>query len=165
MVITISIISPVVVAWRRSPVVILVPVIVSVIISVAFSVISVTVAVMISMIASSPAATAPVTSQSEARPRRLAVMEIDSGCGSVGRLGDAKVNPDLEAGDLGPVHRLPGLLRILESLEVDKRESPGSLGWTIQHNLDLLQFAKSSKLSLQVSLCGGEVETKHSDTV
>jgi len=84
-------------------------------------------------------------------------MEIDSRRGSVGSLGDAEVNPNLKAGDLGPVHRLPRLLRILESLKVDKRESPGSLGWTIQHNLDLLQFAKSAKLSLQVSLCGGEV--------
>ena len=92
-------------------------------------------------------------------------MEIDSGRGSVGRLGDAEVNPDLEAGDLGPVHRLPCLLRILDSLEVDKRESPGSLGWTVQHNLDLLQFAKSAKLPLQVSLCGCEVKTKHSNTV
>ena len=120
---------------------------------------------MIPVIASPPSATAPVPTKSEARPRRLAVMEIDSGRGSVGRLGDAEVNPDLEAGDLGPVHRLPRLLRILDSLEVDKRESPGSLGWTVQHNLDLRQFAKSAKLSLQVSLCGCEVKTKHSNTV
>ena len=166
MVVTISIITPIVVGRRRSPVVILVPVIVSVIISVTFSVIAVIAAVVISMIASpSAATTAPVPTQSEAWPRRLAVMEVDSGRGPVRRLGDAEVNPDLEAGDLGSIHRLPRLLRILGSLEVDKRESPGSLGWAVQHHLDLRQFAKSAKLPVQVSLCGREVETEHSNTV
>ena len=123
------------------------------------------VTVMISMISSPPAAPAPVPAQSEARPSRLAVMEIDSWRRLVGRACDAEVHPDFEARDLGPIHRLPRLFRVLDSLEVDKSESPGPLGWAIQHHLHLLQLPESAKLPLEIPLCGGEVETEHSNTV
>lgn len=117
------------------------------------------------MMATTPATPASVPAQSEARPGRLAVMGVDPRRGLVGRVGDAEVHPDFKARYLSPIHRLSRLLRVLDSLEVDESESPGSLGRAVQHHLHLLQLAESAKLPLEVPLCGGEVETKHSDTV
>ena len=92
-------------------------------------------------------------------------MEVDPGGGSVRRAGDAEVHADLEAGYLRPVHRLPGLLRVLDSLKVNEGKSSGPFGRAVQHDLDFLKFAESAELSLQISLCGGEIESKHPDTV
>ena len=136
--------TPIIVTWGRSPVIILVPVIISVSLSLA-----VMVAVMISMIASPPAASpASIPTQSEARPGRLAVMEVDSRRRLVGRVGDTEVHPDFKARYLGPIHRLSRLLRVLDSLEVDESESPRSLGRAIQHHRHLVQLAESAKFSL-----------------
>ena len=152
--------TPIIVTGGRSPVIILVPVIISVSLSLA-----VMVAVMISMMASTPATPASVPTQSESRPGRLAVMEVDPGRGLVGVLGDAEVHSDFKAGYLGSIHRLSRLLRVLDPLEVDESESPGSLGRAVQHHRHLLQLAESAELSLEVPLCGCEVETKHSNAV
>ena len=92
-------------------------------------------------------------------------MEVDPGRGLVGVLGDAEVHSDFKAGYLGSIHRLSRLLRVLDSLEVDESESPGSLGRAVQHHRHLLQLAESAELSLEVPLCGCEVETKHSNAV
>ena len=114
---------------------------------------------------SSTSSATSAASEPEAWPRRLAVMEVDPGGGSVRRVGDAEVHADLEAGYLRPVHRLPGLLRVLDSLKVNEGKSSGPFGRAVQHDLDFLKFAESAELSLQISLSGGEIESKHPDTV
>ena len=55
----------------------------------------------------------------------------------VSLVGDAVVDPDLEALDLGTIHALLGLLGVLDTLEVDEGETPGPLAGPVQHNVHL----------------------------
>ena len=146
--------TSVVVAGRRPPVVVVSPVLV----------IPVPVAVVAVVVVTVPAAATAAAAETEAGPGRLAVVEVDPGRGPVGRRGDAEVHADLEPRDLRPVQSVARLLRVLHGLEVDEREASGPLGGTIQHHVYLFYLPKSTKLSVQISFCSCEIETKNTQT-
>ena len=96
---------------------------------------------------------------------RFAVVEIDAGGPLVGLLGDGVVDTDLEPVQLLPVHRVPGLGRVVHVLVVHKAEAARLLAGSIQHQIGLLKRAELAELVLEVLLCSLVAEAEHAEAV
>jgi len=139
------------VVWWRSTIVMSIPVVVM------------TIVMPVSATAISAAAATWLT-EAEPGTCRLAVVEVDPGRRPVGRVGDREVYADFKTWDFCPVQGLSGLLCVLDCVKVDEGKSSRPLGRSIQHHLDSLNLAIPTKLSLQIPISGGEVQTKDTET-
>ena len=145
--------TSVIVAGWRPPVVVSVPLLVMPMVSLMMSV---------SIISSTPAA---AVTETEAWPRGFPVVEVNAWGGTVSRVGDGEVDTYLKARDFRSIHGVSCLLRILHLLKINEGKATRPLGWSVQHNLDLLDLPVTSELSVQVRLGGREVQSEDSEAL
>jgi len=158
MVIIITLISP----WGASIIVSVILIITSLIIRgrpsivilVSFIIITITF-VTVTRISSSSSST--TITQTEARPSCFSVMEVNTRSWFMGSFCDREINPNFKTGYFCSIQIVSCLFGIISWLEVNEGKSPGSLGRSIQNDLDTLNVSIPSKFSFQITLRGCEI--------